>query len=179
MGKRKYKNSKKKKSKNNKVVFHGYNGNKYDAEGKEQDISDDENGDETFCVFVSHYLRKMKTSKKTEKAKEYLQNFQNKNWKFNKNNQNFILKFILYEKIFPNEYFEIFKSYLVNMHKGTKDKFIKQCEEFIKVYNEDINKDEKLNLNINGHDLKFSDIEKKKEILNSRHNRCVTLIENN
>ena len=54
MGKRKYKPSKRKKKQNkNKVVFHGYNGNKYDAEGKEQDISDDEGGEETFCVYVS------------------------------------------------------------------------------------------------------------------------------
>ena len=180
MGKRKYKPSKRKKKQNkNKVVFHGYNGNKYDAEGKEQDVSDDEGGEETFCVYVSHYIRRMKTSSKTEKAKEYLQNFKNKNWKFNKNNQNFILKFILYDKIFPKEYFEIFKEYLVNMHKETKAKFIKSCEDFVQKYKEDIDNAEKLNTMINGHDLKFSDVEKKKEFLNAVHNRCVTLIENN
>ena len=113
----------------------------------------------------------MKTSSKTEKAKEYLQNFKNKNWKFNKNNQNFILKFILYDKIFPKEYFEIFKEYLVNMHKETKAKFIKSCEDFVQKYKEDIDNAEKLNTMINGHDLKFSDVEKKKEFLNAVHNR--------
>ena len=183
--KAKKKKQNKKHSTNNNEIFRGVQGKKYNYEGKEQDMSDEDDEyvndkDNEFFIYVNHYLRKIKTSSKTDKAKEYLQNFHNKNWKFNKNNQNFILKYILYEKVFPKEYFEIFKSYILNMHKITKDKFLNKCQEFISTTYKEMNNDNnKMTITLEGHELKFNDVDKKNMFLQTTHKRCVEIIENN
>lgn len=183
MGKRRYKKEKQKEKKRKALnkkktaaVFHGYGGNKYDAQGKEQDS--DEEQEEIACVYVNQYLKRVKFSTKTEKAKKYLEQFKEGKWKFNKNNQNHILKYIFYDTVFPNDSFKIFKNYIEKMHKETKNKFIKRCEEIVQKYKEDIENPNVMSFKIEGHDLKFSDAEKKNAFLTALHNRCVNIIEN-
>lgn len=189
MGKRKYKNKKKKKKPTNKekrkISYRGFDGKKYDESGKEREdfMSDDEEGGQggddgnVSYTYVKSYLRKIKTSNKTVKAKEYLQNFKNKNWKFNKNNQIYLLKYILFEMVFPKEYFDIFIEYLVDMYPETKKKFIEKCGENIKLYNEDMANEKKMTFKIDDKELKYDDLEYKHQFLKGFHDRCVTIIE--
>ena len=188
--KKKKKNRKKKKSgnksgggqKKKKSMFFGLNGVQYDEEGKENeniDDSEDEINGEFTSPFLNDYLSHIKVSNKTSKAKKYLEDFKNKKWKFNKNMQIFLLKYILYDNIFENEYFDIFKEYMINMYKDTKTNFIKKCQEYIdkiKNYNED---EANLNFKIDSRELKFQNIENKKVFLFNLNKRCVDIYENN
>ena len=113
-------------------MFMGLNGVQYDEEGNEKeniDDSEEENNGEIISPFLNDYLSHIKASNKTIKAKKYLDDFKNKKWKFNKNMQIFLLKYILYENIFEKEYFDIFKDYMINMYKDTKSNFVKKCQE--------------------------------------------------
>ena len=187
--KKRKKNRKKKKSKNksgeqkkNKSMFMGLNGVQYDEEGNEKeniDDSEDEKNGEFTSPFINDYLSHIKVSNKTSKAKQYLDDFKNKKWKFNKNMQIFLLKYILYENIFESKYFDIFKEYIINMYKDTKANFIKKCQENIDLI-KNCNEDEgNLNFKIDSHDLKFQNIENKKLFLFNLNKRCVDIYENN
>ena len=184
--KRKRKNKKNKKNKNkdkkNKIVFHGINGEKYNEEGEKNDLSDEEEeeiNDNEINLFVETFLNRIKNNSKTQKAKEYLNNFKKKKWKFNKNIQIFILKYILFNEVFENEYFEIFKEYIVNMFKDTKNKFIKNCENYINLYKDAVKDETKMTFKLGKRELKFGDIERKNSFFTSFNNRCVEIIENN
>ena len=187
--KKRKKNRKKKKSinksgeqKKNKSMFMGLNGVQYDEEGNEKeniDDSEDENNGEFTSPFINDYLSHIKVSNKASKAKQYLDDFKNKKWKFNKNMQIFLLKYILYENIFESKYFDIFKEYIINMYKDTKANFIKKCQENIDLI-KNCNEDEgNLNFKIDSHDLKFQNIENKKLFLFNLNKRCVDIYENN
>ena len=187
--KKRKKNRKKKKSKNksgeqkkNKSMFMGLNGVQYDEEGNEKeniDDSEDEKNGEFTSPFINDYLSHIKVSNKASKAKQYLDDFKNKKWKFNKNMQIFLLKYILYENIFESKYFDIFKEYIINMYKDTKANFIKKCQENIDLI-KNCNEDEgNLNFKIDSHDLKFQNIENKKLFLFNLNKRCVDIIESN
>ena len=187
--KRKNRNKKKKKSnkksgdqKKNKSMFMGLNGVQYDEEGNEKeniDDSEDNNNGEFTSPFLNDYLSHIKASNKTSKAKKYLEDFKNKKWKFNKNMQIQLLKYILYENIFDKEYFDIFKEYMINMYKDTKTNFLKKCQEYIDTI-KNCNEDEaNLNFKIDSHELKFQNIENKKLILYNLNKRCIDIIENN
>ena len=187
--KKRKKNRKKKKSKNksgeqkkNKSMFMGLNGVQYDEEGNEKeniDDREDENNGEFTSPFINDYLSHIKVSNKASKAKQYLDDFKNKKWKFNKNMQIFLLKYILYENIFESKYFDIFKEYVINMYKDTKANFIKKCQENIDLI-KNCNEDEgNLNFKIDSHDLKFQNIENKKLFLFNLNKRCVDIYENN
>ena len=187
--KKRKKNRKKKKSKNksgeqkkNKSMFMGLNGVQYDEEGNEKeniDDSEDENNGEFTSPFINDYLSHIKVSNKASKAKQYLDDFKNKKWKFNKNMQIFLLKYILYENIFESKYFDIFKEYIINMYKDTKANFIKKCQENIDLI-KNCNEDEgNLNFKIDSHNLKFQNIENKKLFLFNLNKRCVDIYENN
>ena len=180
--KKKNKNKNKDKNKKEKTIFHGVNGEKYNEEGEKNDISDDDDDEidnNEVNLFVETYLNRIKNISKTQKAKEYLNNFKKKKWKFNKNIQNFILKYILFIEVFENEFFDIFKEYIVNMFKDTKNKFIKNCENYINLY-KDANKDEnKMKFKIGKRELKFGDIERKNNFFFSFNKRCMDIIENN
>ena len=181
--KKKKKNKKDKSQKDSKkTMFRGINGTEYDSEGNEKENiedSEDENNKEITSPFLNDYLSHIKASNKTNKSKKYLEEFKSKKWKFNKNMQIQLLKYILYEGIYETKYFEIFKDYLVNMFKTTKNSFIKKCEEFIdsiKISNED---EGNLNFKIDSHELKFQNIENKKQFLFNLNRRCTDIIENN
>ena len=186
--KKRRKNKKKKKSHNKskdtkkKSMFMGLNGVQYDEEGNEKeniDDSEEENNGEIISPFLNDYLSHIKASNKTIKAKKYLDDFKNKKWKFNKNMQIFLLKYILYENIFESKYFDIFKEYIINMYKDTKANFIKKCQENIDLI-KNCNEDEgNLNFKIDSHDLKFQNIENKKLFLFNLNKRCVDIYENN
>ena len=183
------KNKKKKKKKGKrknqndikKTMFRGINGVEYDQEGNERennDYSEDENNKEIVSPFLNDYLSHIKASNKINKSKKYLEEFKSKKWKFNKNMQIQLLKYILYEGIYEIKYFEIFKEYLVNMFKVTKNNFIKKCQEYIdsiKISNED---EGNLNFKIDTHELKFQNIENKKQFLFNLNKRCTDIIEN-
>ena len=176
------KNKKSKEQKKNKSMFMGLNGVQYDEEGKEkeniEDSEDDNNGEFT-SPFLNDYLNHIKVSNKALKAKKYLEDFKSKKWKFNKNMQIFLLKYILYDNIFDNNYFDIFKEYMINMYKDTKTNFIKKCQEYIELI-KNCNEDEgNLNFKIDSHDLKFQNIENKKLFLFNLNKRCVDIYENN
>ena len=187
--KKRKKNRKKKKSKNksgeqkkNKSMFMGLNGVQYDEEGNEKeniDDSEDENNGEFTSPFINDYLSHIKVSNKASKAKQYLDDFKNKKWKFNKNMQIFLLKYILYENIFEKEYFDIFKDYMINMYKDTKSNFIKKCQEWIDVVKNSSEDEANLNFKIDSHELKFSNIENKKVFLFNLNKRCIDIIESN
>ena len=187
--KRKNKNKKKKKSnkkiggqKKNKSMFMGLNGVQYDEEGKEKENiseSEEENNGEFTSPFLNDYLSHLRASNKTSKAKKYLEDFKNKKWKFNKNMQIYLLKYILYENIFDKEYFDIFKEYIINMYKDTKANFIKKCQEYIDIIKNFSEDEANLNFKIDSHDLKFSNIENKKTFLFNLNKRCIDIIENN
>ena len=183
------KNRKNKKSKSksgeqkkNKSMFMGINGVQYDEEGNEKENiedSEDENNGEFTSPFLNDYLSHIKVSNKASKAKKYLEDFKNKKWKFNKNMQIFLLKYILYENIFENNYFDIFKEYIKNMYKNTKTNFIKKCQEYIDII-KNCNEDEgNLNFKVDTHELKFQNIENKKLFLFNLNKRCVDIYENN
>ena len=186
--KKRRKNRKKKKSHNKskdtkkKSMFMGLNGVQYDEEGNEKeniDDSEEENNGEIISPFLNDYLSHIKASNKTIKAKKYLDDFKNKKWKFNKNMQIFLLKYILYENIFEKEYFDIFKDYMINMYKDTKSNFVKKCQEYIDII-KNCNEDEaNLNFKIDSHELKFQNIEIKKLFLFNLNKRCVDIYENN
>ena len=186
--KKRRKNKKKKKSHNKskdtkkKSMFMGLNGVQYDEEGNEKeniDDSEEENNGEIISPFLNDYLSHIKASNKTIKAKKYLDDFKNKKWKFNKNMQIFLLKYILYENIFEKEYFDIFKDYMINMYKDTKSNFVKKCQEYIDII-KNCNEDEaNLNFKIDSHELKFQNIEIKKLFLFNLNKRCVDIYENN
>ena len=187
--KRKNRNKKKKKSNKksgdqnkNKSMFMGLNGVQYDEEGNEKeniDDSEDNNNGEFTSPFLNDYLSHIKASNKTSKAKKYLEDFKNKKWKFNKNMQIHLLKYILYENIFDKEYFDIFKEYMINMYKDTKTNFLKKCQEYIDTI-KNCNEDEaNLNFKLDSHELKFQNIENKKLILYNLNKRCIDIIENN
>ena len=186
--KKRRKNKKKKKSHNKpkdtkkKSMFMGLNGVQYDEEGNEKeniDDSEEENNGEIISPFMNDYLSHIKASNKTIKAKKYLDDFKNKKWKFNKNMQIFLLKYILYENIFEKEYFDIFKDYMINMYKDTKSNFVKKCQEYIDII-KNCNEDEaNLNFKIDSHELKFQNIEIKKLFLFNLNKRCVDIYENN
>ena len=187
--KKRKKNRKKKKSKNksgeqkkNKSMFMGLNGVQYDEEGNEKeniDDSEDENNGEFTSPFINDYLSHIKVSNKASKAKQYLDDFKNKKWKFNKNMQIFLLKYILYENIFESKYFDIFKEYIINMYKDTKANFIKKCQEYIDIIKNCSEDEGNLNFKIDSHDLKFQNIENKKLFLFNLNKRCVDIYENN
>ena len=187
--KRKNKNKKKKKSnkktgeqKKNKSMFMGLNGVQYDEEGKEKEnISDseEENNGEFTSPFLNDYLSHIRASNKTAKAKKYLEDFKSKKWKFNKNMQIYLLKYVLYENIFEKEYFDIFKEYIINMYKDTKANFMKKCQEYIDIVKNFSEDEANLNYKIDSHDLKFSNIENKKTFLFNLNKRCIDIIENN
>jgi hypothetical protein len=171
---------KKKQKKDSKIFFRGLNGEKYDKDGNKQEISSDEDND-NIILYIENFFTKIKTSNKIIKAKEYLNNFKEdkNNWKFNKNNQIFILKYILYNEIFDNNYFKIFLDYIKNMFKETKEKFIKQCEDYINKY-KDIKVDENnMEFNIGNHKLKFINIYNANNFYSNLIKRCVEIIENN
>ena len=186
--KKRRKNKKKKKSHNKpkdtkkKSMFMGLNGAQYDEEGNEKeniDDSEEDNNGEIISPFLNDYLSHIKASNKTIKAKKYLDDFKNKKWKFNKNMQIFLLKYILYENIFEKEYFDIFKDYMINMYKDTKSNFVKKCQEYIDII-KNCNEDEaNLNFKIDSHELKFHNIESKKLFLFNLNKRCVDIYENN
>ena len=176
------KNKKSKEQKKNKSMFMGLNGVQYDEEGKEkeniEDSEDDNNGEFT-SPFLNDYLNHIKVSNKTLKAKKYLEDFKSKKWKFNKNMQIFLLKYILYDNIFDSNYFDIFKEYMINMYKDTKSNFIKKCQEYIELI-KNCNEDEgNLNFKIDSHNLKFQNIENKKLFLFNLNKRCIDIYENN
>ena len=187
--KKRKKNRKKKKSKNksgeqkkNKSMFMGLNGVQYDEEGNEKENIDDsegENNGEFTSPFINDYLSHIKVSNKASKAKQYLDDFKNKKWKFNKNMQIFLLKYILYENIFESKYFDIFKEYIINMYKDTKSNFIKKCQENIDLIKNCKEDEGNLNYKIDSHDLKFQNIENKKLFLFNLNKRCVDIYENN
>ena len=164
----KKKNKSNKKSdaqKKNKSMFMGLNGVQYDEEGNEKeniDDSEEENNGEFTSPFLNDYLSHIKASNKTAKAKKYLEDFKNKKWKFNKNMQIHLLKYILYENIFDKDDFEIFKQYMINMYKDTKSNFIKKCQEYIDIVKNSSEDEANLNFKIDSHELKFSNIENKK-----------------
>ena len=180
--KNKKKNKNKNKDKKEKTIFHGVNGEKYNEEGEKNDISDEEDEEidnNEVNLFAETYLNRIKNIGKTQKAKEYLNNFKKKKWKFNKNIQNFILKYILFIEVFENEFFEIFKEYIINMFKDTKNNFIKNCENYINLY-KDANKEEnRMTFKIGKKELKFGDIERKNTFFSSFNKRCMDIIENN
>ena len=129
-------NKKSDEQKKNKSMFMGLNGVQYDEEGNEKeniDDSEEENNGEFTSPFLNDYLAHIKASNKTSKAKKYLEDFKNKKWKFNKNMQIHLLKYILYENIFDKDDFDIFKQYMINMYKDTKSNFIKKCQECIDI----------------------------------------------
>lgn len=65
------------------------------------------------------------------------------------------------------------------MYKETKEKFIKQCEEYINKY-KDINKDENnMEFSIRNHNLKFINLFNKNTFYSKFNKRCVEIIENN
>ena len=131
------------------------------------------------ALFLNDYLSHIRASNKTVKAKKYLEDFKNKKWKFNKNMQIHLLKYILYENIFDKEYFDIFKEYMINMYKDTKTNFLKKCQEYIDTI-KNCNEDEaNLNFKIDSRELKFQNIENKKLILYNLNKRCIDIIENN
>ena len=177
---RKNKNSKEQKK--NKSMFMGLNGVQYDEEGKEKeniDDSEEENNGEIISPFLNDYLSHIKASNKTIKAKKYLDDFKNKKWKFNKNMQIFLLKYILYDNIFDSNYYDIFKDYMINMYKDTKANFVKKCQEYIELIKK-CNEDEgNLNFKIDSHSLKFQNIENKKLFLYNLNKRCIDIYENN
>ena len=181
----KKKNKSNKKSdaqKKNKSMFMGLNGVQYDEEGNEKeniDDSEEENNGEFTSPFLNDYLSHIKASNKTAKAKKYLENFKNKKWKFNKNMQIHLLKYILYENIFDKDDFEIFKEYMINMYKDTKSNFIKKCQECIDIVKNSSEDEDNLNFKIDSHELKFQNIENKKLILYNLNKRCIDIIENN
>ena len=187
--KKRKKNRKNKKSKKkskeqnkNKSMFMGLNGVQYDEEGKEKENiedSEDENNGEFASPFLNDYLNHIKVSNKTLKAKKYLEDFKNKKWKFNKNMQIHLLKYILYENIFDKDDFEIFKEYMINMYKDTKSNFIKKCQECIDIVKNSSEDEANLNFKIDSHELKFSNIENKKVFLFNLNKRCVDIIESN
>ena len=187
--KKRKKNRKKNKSKNkskeqkkNKSMFMGLNGVQYDEEGNEKeniDDSEDDNNGEFTSPFLNDYLSHIKVSNKALKAKKYLENFKNKKWKFNKNIQIFLLKYILFENIFENNYFDIFKDYIINMFKDTKANFIKKCQEYIDIIKKCNEEEGNLNFKIDSHTLKFQNIESKKLFLFNLNKRCVDIYENN
>ena len=187
--KRKNRNKKKKKSnkksgeqKKNKSMFMGLNGVQYDEDGNEKeniDDSEDNNNGEFTSPFLNDYLSHIKASNKTSKAKKYLEDFKNKKWKFNKNMQIHLLKYILYENIFDKDDFEIFKEYMINMYKDTKSNFIKKCQECIDIVKNSSEDEANLNFKIDSHELKFQNIENKKLILYNLNKRCIDIIENN
>ena len=187
--KKRKKNRKKKKSKNksgeqkkNKSMFMGLNGVQYDEEGNEKeniDDSEDENNGEFTSPFINDYLSHIKVSNKASKAKQYLDDFKNKKWKFNKNMQIFLLKYILYENIFESKYFDIFKEYIINMYKDTKANFIKKCQEYIDIIKNFSEDEANLNFKIDSHSLKFQNIENKKLFLYNLNKRCIDIYENN
>ena len=187
--KKRKKNRKNKKSKKkskeqnkNKSMFMGLNGVQYDEEGKEKENiedSEDENNGEFTSPFLNDYLNHIKVSNKTLKAKKYLEDFKNKKWKFNKNMQIFLLKYILYDNIFDSNYYDIFKDYMINMYKVTKANFVKKCQEYIELIKK-CNEDEgNLNFKIDSHSLKFQNIENKKLFLYNLNKRCIDIYENN
>jgi len=171
--KKKNKKSKKNKQKDNpkKTMFKGLNGTEYDEEGNpKENISDSEEGNDEFTsLFINDYLAHIKVSNKTTKAKKYLEDFKSKKWKFNKNMQIQLLKYILYDQIFEKEYFEIFQQYLVNMFKTTKNSFIKKCEDYIEIIKKSNEDEGNLNFKIDSHELKFQNIENKKLFLYNLH----------
>ena len=189
--KKKRKNRHKKKNKSNKTsgeqkktksMFMGLNGVQYDEEGNEKeniDDSEEENNGEFTSPFLNDYLSHIKASNKTAKAKKYLEDFKNKKWKFNKNMQIHLLKYILYENIFDKDDFEIFKEYMINMYKDTKSNFIKKCQEYIDIVKNSTEDEANLNFKIDSHELKFSNIENKKVFLFNLNKRCVDIIESN
>ena len=187
--KKRKKNRKKKKSKNksgeqkkNKSMFMGLNGVQYDEEGNEKeniDDSEDEKNGEFTSPFINDYLSHIKVSNKASKAKQYLDDFKNKKWKFNKNMQIFLLKYILYENIFESKYFDIFKEYIINLYKDTKANFIKKCQEYIDIIKKCNEEEGNLNFKIDSHELKFQNIENKKVFLFNLNKRCVDIYENN
>ena len=181
----KKKNKSNKKSgdqKKNKSMFMGLNGVQYDEEGNEKeniDDSEEENNGEFTSPFLNDYLSHIKASNKTSKAKKYLEDFKNKKWKFNKNMQIHLLKYILYENIFDKDDFEIFKEYMINMYKDTKSNFIKKCQECIDIVKNSSEDEANLNFKIDSHELKFSNIENKKIFLFNLNKRCIDIIESN
>ena len=181
----KKKNKSNKKSdaqKKNKSMFMGLNGVQYDEEGNEKenmDDSEEENNGEFTSPFLNDYLSHIKASNKTAKAKKYLEDFKNKKWKFNKNMQIHLLRYILYENIFDKDDFEIFKEYMINMYKDTKSNFIKKCQECIDIVKNSSEDEANLNFKIDSHELKFSNIENKKVFLFNLNKRCVDIIESN
>ena len=187
--KKRKKNRKKKKSKNksgeqkkNKSMFMGLNGVQYDEEGNEKeniDDSEDEKNGEFTSPFINDYLSHIKVSNKASKAKQYLDDFKNKKWKFNKNMQIHLLKYILYENIFDKDDYGIFKEYMINMYKDTKSNFIKKCQECIDIVKNSSEDEANLNFKIDSHELKFSNIENKKIFLFNLNKRCVDIIESN
>ena len=179
--KRKSKN-KKKNDNNKKTMFRGINGTEYDENGNEKENiedSEDENNKEFLSPFLNDYLSHINASNKTNKAKKYLEDFKNKKWKFNKNMQIQLLKYILYENIFEDKYFDIFQEYIVNMFKDTKNNFIKKCEQYIDVIKKSNEDADNLNFKIDSHELKFQNIENKKQFLFNLNKRCTDIIENN
>ena len=184
--KKKNRNRKKHKSgaeeKKKKSMFMGLNGVQYDEEGNEKeniDDSEDDNNGEFTSPFLNDYLSHIKVSNKTSKVKKYLQDFKSKKWKFNKNMQIFLLKYILYENIFEKEYFDIFKEYIINMYKDTKANFIKKCQEYIDIIKNSNEDEGNLNFKIDSHELKFQNFENKKAFLFNLNKRCVDIYENN
>ena len=167
--KKKHKSNKKSgEQKKNKSMFLGLNGVQYDEEGNEKeniDDSEEENNGEFTSPFLNDYLSHIKASNKTSKAKKYLEDFKNKKWKFNKNMQIHLLKYILYENIFDKDDFDIFKQYMINMYKDTKSNFIKKCQECIDIVKNSSEDEANLNFKIDSHELKFSNIENKKVFL--------------
>ena len=180
--KRKRKSKNKKQNDTKKAMFRGINGKEYDEEGNEKENiedSEDENNNEIISPFLNDYLTHIKSSNKTNKAKQYLEDFHNKKWKFNKNMQIHLLKYILYENIFEAKYFEMFQEYMVNMFKATKNNFIKKCEEYIDIIKKSNEDEGNLNFKIDSHELKFQNDENKKLFLFNLNKRCTDIIENN
>ena len=180
--KRKRKSKNKKQNDTKKTMFRGINGTEYDEEGNEKENiedSEDENNKEIVSPFLNDYLTHIKSSNKINKAKQYLEDFNNKKWKFNKNMQIQLLKYILYENIFEAKYFEMFKEYMVNMFKATKNNFIKKCEDFIDIIKKSNEDEGNLNFKIDSHELKFQNDENKKLFLFNLNKRCTDIIENN
>ena len=180
--KRKRKSKTKNQNDTKKTIFRGINGKEYDEEGNEKENiedSEDENNKEIISPFLNDYLTHIKSSNKISKAKLYLEDFHNKKWKFNKNMQIQLLKYILYENIFEPKYFEIFQEYMVNMFKATKNSFIKKCEEYIDVIKKSNEDEGNLNFKIDSHELKFQNDENKKLFLFNLNKRCTDIIENN
>ena len=179
--KRKSKN-KKKNDNNKKTLFMGINGTEYDENGNERENiedSEDENNKEFLSPFLNDYLTHINASNKINKAKKYLEDFKNKKWKFNKNMQIQLLKYILYENIFEDKYFDIFQEYIVNMYKDTKNNFIKKCEQYIDIIKKSNEDTDNLNFKIDSHELKFQNIENKKQFLFNLNKRCTDIIEKN